>query len=845
MLADNSWALAELADAAAASCIITGHALGLPQMHALADWLDRQDMAPPASQHERVLIVDVALAQAPAALLGDLPAAARRALATAMVDLIDALSWAQGDAVAVLSRLVAAQSFAEKELLIARAVATVLEAVSGPSQRALQVLAASSQCQRPVVLLALDRASLPRMRAVAKNWLGPVTVLVPDMNSLDLPLSIRMDLPPWRLAQLADQIEIISAPNLESHADAAARRVLGILHANSAACISLVALDRRAARRVRALLQRADVQVADAAGWRMSTTAASACLMRWLDMAQEQRAADLLDFAKLPWVAQSTLGLQADALAWFESFVRQRALTADFERIEARLRAIGNRSDVAYQRQLTLVWLDQLRRRLATMHGNATIGGHVQRIQSALEPVLAQAMCDAAGLQLVTCLERLGRDPAPQLITLAAFVAVLDAQLESESFALPTGKAQVRILPLGVAAWRAADHVIVLGAQTGLWPLPRPAARVLSWAQQEQLGLAGHDDGMDAARILLARGVPLTCIHTRSSNEARFDASPWLEQLRILAARRGISMPVRDWQPTHAQVLTRPSQMPSPDTPVGLLPPRLSVSALEALLACPYKFFALRLLGLQGLDTLDDTPDARDFGVLAHAWLHGLHEAGLLGQPASERTIAQASQLLTDKLAAQAKGSLHPAQYAAYHALLLQLAAPILQWAQGASGILAEEPIERMWPSEHAAPIQIQGRVDQMWTYPQNEQDERPVRIFDFKTASNATLEERAKAPWNYPQLLLYAWIATNQHNVLESAFVSLTQGGIKPIPLRGDLTQLIDEIDQTLTYAFAGLQAGRPLPAHGSAQACQYCDAAGVCRKGQWSETNPAMYVA
>ena len=50
------------------------------------------------------------------------------------------------------------------------------------------------------------------------------------------------------------------------------------------------------------------------------------------------------------------------------------------------------------------------------------------------------------------------------------------------------------------------------------------------------------------------------------------------------------------------------------------MPTQLSASSYEDLRRCPYRFFALRMLGLKEADEIEAEVDKRDFGT----WLHGV-----------------------------------------------------------------------------------------------------------------------------------------------------------------------------------------------------------------------------
>src|SRR5581483_8832297 len=102
---------------------------------------------------------------------------------------------------------------------------------------------------------------------------------------------------------LAGNLALYGAPSLEHEAraiDAQVRRWLIEGRRN----IAVVALERLVARRVRALLERAQVMVADETGWIFSTTSAATAIMRWLDaLGGDFYHQDLLDLLKSPFVA--------------------------------------------------------------------------------------------------------------------------------------------------------------------------------------------------------------------------------------------------------------------------------------------------------------------------------------------------------------------------------------------------------------------------------------------------------------------------------------------------------------------------------------------------------------
>ncbi len=96
-----------------------------------------------------------------------------------------------------------------------------------------------------------------------------------------------------------------AAHSLEQEAALAAAQVLQWLAAGKRR-IAIVAFDRLTARRMRALLERRRILLADESGWKLSTTSAATCAMRWVEVATGgflQR--DVLDWLKSPHVFAS------------------------------------------------------------------------------------------------------------------------------------------------------------------------------------------------------------------------------------------------------------------------------------------------------------------------------------------------------------------------------------------------------------------------------------------------------------------------------------------------------------------------------------------------------------
>ncbi|MGV3741237.1 MAG: PD-(D/E)XK nuclease family protein, partial [Burkholderiaceae bacterium] len=103
-------------------------------------------------------------------------------------------------------------------------------------------------------------------------------------------------------AQAQAGLSLYGAKSLEDEALHGAQTIIEWLSAGKTN-VGIIAQDRVVARRIRALLERAGVFVADETGWKLSTTRAAAALMAWFDViaaGAETRA--LLNFLKSPFL---------------------------------------------------------------------------------------------------------------------------------------------------------------------------------------------------------------------------------------------------------------------------------------------------------------------------------------------------------------------------------------------------------------------------------------------------------------------------------------------------------------------------------------------------------------
>ncbi len=297
----------------------------------------------------------------------------------------------------------------------------------------------------------------------------PVLVRASTLASThpDTPLQARFSLNP--------------APHLEAEARAVATWVAAQLHEGKRD-IALIALDRETARRVRALLERMDVLVADETGWTLSTTAAAAVIDRWLEcVASDFPHVELLDLLKSPFVL-GDLAARQDQVLQLELALRRQGVAqgmADIQRLAHSLfgalphwlaALFSARQKFAQTRAPLAVWLTRLLDSLAQL--DVTL------------------KADAAGAKVLDTLDSLRHDLGDdsEKYSFGEWRRWLNLALESASFIDASVASPIALTSLPAARGRVFEAVAIIGADARHLPV-YPAPGLFSQATRAQLGL--------------------------------------------------------------------------------------------------------------------------------------------------------------------------------------------------------------------------------------------------------------------------------------------------------------------------------------------------------------------
>lgn len=633
----------------------------------------------------------------------------------------------------------------------------------------------------------------------------------------------------------ASRIQLAEASQAEHEArmvDLAVRRIL----LEKPREIAVVTQDRALARRLRALLERANIALRDEAGWALSTSSAASSLGHWLDCCDSDfpfRA--VLDLLKSSFYEGAST-TDIDTL--------ERAIYASRDNVNGieRLRALAD-----VPREL-LAPLQSAARMVSSTQGTSRKGAEwSQMLINSLQalPLWRTWQNDAAGALLIRQIEELHAALQRQkpLLGWTEFRAMLERLLETAGFIPETSNSPVRLLSPEQARGLRCDVLILAGASAAQFPGKPGVQAVFNHNVRTELGLPNWLEEVERQlarfRGLMHAAPQVLITYAAGEEDESAQVCPWAEALQVtrlasvdpvlpvLAASRQVEI-------SNATTLPTPELAPRPSLPVELLPQSLSATAHQALVDCPYKFFASSGLGLRQLEEPDEAVDRSDFGERVHAILHAFHEQ-IPGLP----------KAYAGKISAQHAGDMeHTLRQITYAVLADDLRNRALAqvWLVEINTLipdLVQWMIARhdQWPSvrgeveAHQAlndELRLHGFIDRLETDGYGNHG-----IVDYKTGTAPSVEEVLDG--EKVQATHYALLEDSCTSV---EYLVVKRGQKSPKPIQGDeLLEAAERVRKRLIDVFAALRRNAPLPAHGDTKTCELCEYRGLCRVDTWAE--------
>ena len=633
---------------------------------------------------------------------------------------------------------------------------------------------------------------------------------------------------------LAGRLALFGAASLEEAARAAEHQLRRWL-AEGRQRLAIIAQNRLAARRLRALLERAQILVEDESGWTLSTTSAASVVMRWLDLlAADFHHRELLDFLKSPLVfADLEANQRREAVYELEQLIRSRNLIS---RLDHYLQAAAEvqASSLPLLQRLAIA-------RHAWKSECLPLGGWFDALFTTFDTlgITLALEKDVAGRQLLDLFTALRQEAAAAThrFTLGEWRRLLDSRLEQATFRDPSIESPVVFTHLAASRLRTFDGVILLGAAEGELPSRQDGGPFFNEAVRRELGLPTRQQATSLERrslaLLLATSPRVLAIWQKNREGEETLLSPWLDGLATLHALAwGQTLEAVDLLPPQGNLPPqRGTPRPAPRLAPHQVPSRISASGYRSLLACPYQYFARHALGLNEEDEVRVEMEKQDFGNVVHdilARFHARHPGLCAAEPTeAEKVLRHASEEAFAPLTAQ--NYLNHAWKFRWEKLIPAYLAWQRRREEEGWQVREHEAARQVeLPLSNGAKLLLTGKLDRV--------DVRAgeLAVLDYKTGEAKRLKKNLELPGEDVQLPVYALLA--EKDVSTAGFLSLSGEKAELVPFPRDLMKEAQAIKARLVDIFEALHGGAVLRAQGVAETCARCEMGGLCRRSFWS---------
>jgi ATP-dependent helicase/nuclease subunit B len=626
---------------------------------------------------------------------------------------------------------------------------------------------------------------------------------------------------PLDVAACRGEIHLHHADDPSDEADRAAACVLRHVQAGRVP-VALAAIDRVLTRRIRALLDVRGVAIRDETGWKLSTTRAAAHVMLALRACAWNASGDtVIDWLKNSPAVSSFLVLAMERRVRRAGLREWRSLqTAD----------LGESAPLQSLLQDVNSWCEGLQRVRTLPQWLSGVRGLLQATGQ-----WAGLERDAAGAKVIAAL-RLGEGAqaefqqlpqAARRSSLAEFTAWVNESLEAASFVPESPAAQqVVILPLNQLLARPFGALVLPGCdELRLQPAPEPPG---TWttAQRQGLGLPTREALEAEARAgwRQALQTPVCDVLWRRSDESGEPLLPsaLVQALQLEATGQTAADPR---EPREIEALPTPRPLPV-GQPLGVR--QLSATAYEDLRRCPYRFFALRQLGLQEDDEIDTEIDKRDFGNWLHRVLRTFHESlGRSREPLPADRVRLLDLAADDVSRAQ---RLDEGEFLPFAAAWPKVRDGYLSWLAGHEA--HERASFEQAESEHEmqlGPVKLVGRIDRI-----DRLADGRAMVMDYKTEPRAASVERVRQPGEDTQLAFYAALLND--DTLRAAYVNVGERGKTETIEQAAVVEARDLLVHGILDDVSRIESAAPLAALGEGKVCDFCSARGLCRRDFWN---------
>ena len=631
--------------------------------------------------------------------------------------------------------------------------------------------------------------------------------------------------------------------------------------------IGIVCENRKMSRRIRALLERAEVNLHDLSGWSLATTSAAAVLESWLQCIEEDfDHKALLDLLKSHFYKTSSTEKEFHTQAVYRlehDIILHENISSNIARYKKQLNYRANRlthwpaNTYSHVEQL-LTELDDTSKPLFTLFQSKQkhrLGKYIDELLASLEKlgITNSFDNDDAGLMILQSLNEMKNGllhSDPEMLW-SDFRTWLGINMETNLFIPHVEASPVTLVTLKQSELMRFDGLVIASADKQHFPGTADNSPFFNQGVRQSLNLndwkSKHAQRLNQFQQLLYSSEEILISYKAEDKGEAIPLSPWISALNniyqlmyndtldnkeLQNELKGDTSVIRN---DHSELPT-PSIQAKTVIPENLIPLKFSARSHQSLINCPYKFFAEDALSLKPSEEISNELQKSDYGQLIHRILQTFHFA-------SNEKIKPFKQKLTQDNKQEATDYLinistqlfkHDLENNALHKSWLH------RWIKQIPGYINWQiKHQQNWDiieAEKELSIELAnnkllfGRIDRI------DSNAQEKLIIDYKTGRSAKQASVDSA--EDVQLITYALLDNEVDNVFY-LHLDDSKGGVKQAAsLSGESLQALKSACSTrLNDIIQMTHDGHIYTAWGDENVCNYCQYNGVCRKPFWSK--------
>ena len=669
-------------------------------------------------------------------------------------------------------------------------------------------------------------------------------------------------------SQISTRLSIFKTASFEQHVKAIDVWIRNNIFKNNHN-IGVVTSDRKLARRLRAILEHANLSVNDLGGWALSTTSTAVIIQFWLDNIENNfPSKELLAVLKSPFFPL----LEKDefhniAIDYFEKFIiLNKNISGGLKKIhsaiDTRLDAIDYIESGEEAKFLDYIstLLENFRRSVEPLTKiknakHAPIHLYFQSLLNSLKTAGIYTLLrnDAAGLQIIELLEQQYSNfcKINNELNWHEWRRLLARILDQQNFKPSLTKAKVTLCSIEQSQLQDFDALVIASVDQEHFSGTADNYVFLNESIRSELRIPTWQDDREwkfyLFRCLLDAAPEILITVQTERNGEHTQPCPWLEAIEtfhFMAYGKDLTNPELEMLVTDKSTTIQKHQKIALPTSHGmssailreeLKPTSLSISQYQLLMSCPYQFFIKVGLKLSKTLELMDELDKGDFGSLVHKSIYAFFSnvpkfPGPFKEKVTNENRASAELLLksiSNKVFQEylGRGFSNHLWLQRWQSLIPKFIDWEISRQKEFEPYQQEASIEKNI-SKH---FSLHGRVDRIDKYGMN------YAIIDYKTGQTASKKEILAGE----EVQLPSYALLNDESI-QVEFVSIGKNNTvksESILKSDELEELIHLHHHRLTEITKHFDNNVPLQAFADDETCKYCDYRGICRKDFWNE--------